>query len=119
MNNTEVIKRFSEAFRKKDIETICDLVAEDYLFEGPMATISSRDGLIEFINNMQMEFSESEHVYIEQGDKVSKSFVVDFSVPPIGGVDMCEVFTLLNGRITHAKMFYDTSLFPKPEDQAA
>lgn len=119
MTNTEVIKRFSEAFGKRDAETINELVVENYVFEGPMATINSRNELIEFMQNMPMEFTESEHTYIEQNNKVSKSFVVDFAVPPIGAVDMCEVFTLEDGKITHAKMFYDTALFPKPEEQAA
>ena len=84
-----------------------------------MATINSQNELIEFMQNMPMEFTESEHTYIEQNNKVSKSFVVDFAVPPIGAVDMCEVFTLEDGKITHAKMFYDTALFPKPEEKAA
>lgn len=119
MSNTDIVKKFSDAFCRGDIGAIKQVVAENYSFKGPMMQLEGREALIAFIENMPMVMSEKNSTYIEQGDTVVKQCRFEFSVPPIGLQEMCEVFTLKDGKITKAQLYYDTAAFPKPEQQAA
>lgn len=116
MSNVEIVKRFSKAFFDKDIDTVKEIVAENYRFKGPMMEMNSREELIDFIQNMPMQASEVKSDYIEQGNQVVKVCTCDFSAPPIGPQDLCEVFTVEDGKIVGNKLFYDTAKFPKPEE---
>ncbi len=118
MSNTDIVKRFAQAFFDKDIDTVKELVAENYSFKGPMMEMNSREELIAFIENLPFEVTEINSSYIEQGNQVVKICRDDFTVPPIGTQDMCEVFTFENGKIVKAQLFYDTAPFPKPENQS-
>lgn len=119
MSNTDIAKRFAQAFFDKDIDAIKDIVAENYSFKGPMMEMNSREELIDFIENLPFEVKEISSSYIEQGNQVVKICRDDFTVPPIGPQEMCEVLTFENGKIVKTQLFYDTAPFPKPEEQAA
>ena len=116
MNNVEIVKRFGEAFFDKDINTVKGIVSENYSFKGPMMEMNSREELIGFIENMPMQASEVKTDYVEQGNKVVKICTFDFTAPPIGPQDMCEIFTVEDGKITGAQLYYDASKFPNPEE---
>lgn len=118
MSNTDIAKCFGKAFFEKDIETVKELVAENYSFKGPMMEMNSREELIGFIENLPFELTEISSSYIEQGNQVVKICRDDFTVPPIGPQDMCEVLTFENGKIVKAQLFYDTAPFPKPDEQS-
>ncbi len=117
MSNIDIIKRFSEAFFDKKIEIINEVVGEDYWFKGPMMQMSSREELIGFIQNMPLYAKETSATYIQQGDMVVKNYTCDFSTPPIGEQELCEIFTVKDGKIIGNKLFYDTAPWPKPDEQ--
>lgn len=109
MSHTEIVKRFGRAFFEKDIDAINSIVAENYWFKGPMMDINSREELVDFIRSMPMEGEEIQADYIEQNDKVVKVYTCDFSVPPVGCQELCELFTITDGKIAGNQLFYDTA----------
>jgi len=118
MSNTDIVKRFSKAFFEKNLEIVKELVAENYRFKGPMMEMNSGEELIGFIETMPMEATEISSTYIEQGNQVIKICNFDFTTPPIGPQDMCEIFTIEDGKILKSQLFYDTAPFPKPKEAA-
>lgn len=114
--NTEIVKCFAKAVLDKDVDAIKEIVAENYRFKGPMMEMKSREEMISFVQNLPIQAKEIESDYIEQGNRVVKIFKFDFTVPPIGTQEMCEIFTLENDKIVSVKLFYDASKFPKPEE---
>jgi len=109
MSHTDIVKSFSKAFFGKDIATINSIVAENYWFKGPMMEINSREELVGFIQDIPMEGEEVQADYIEQGDKVVKVYTCDFSAPPVGRQELCEIFTITDGKIAGNQLFYDTA----------
>jgi ketosteroid isomerase-like protein len=114
MSPTDIVNRYTEAFDAGDMSTVESLLADDFRFEGPLMTASSRKEFFEQLAQFEMTARTVVRHQIANGSTVARLFDFELSAPVHTSIPMAEWLEVENGKITASRLFYDPSRFPKP-----
>lgn len=114
MTPTDIVNRYTEAMDSGDLQAAESLLAEDFRFEGPLMSASSRQ---QFFHQLaQFEMTARTHVrrQVANGSTVARLFDFQLTAPVQTTIPMAEWIEVANGRITSSLLFYDPARFPTP-----
>lgn len=114
MTPIDVVNRYTEAFDSGDLATVESLLDEDFQFQGPLMTATSRKEFFEQLSQFDMTAKTVVHRQIANGSSVARLFDFEMTAPARTTIPMAEWLQVEDGRIVSAKLFYDPALFPKP-----
>jgi ketosteroid isomerase-like protein len=110
---TSVVNAYLDAFSGGDLDAAYELVAEDFVFRGPMlqsdgkaAFVEGSSGLRPIVRGHRMlrQFAD--------GDEVCSIYDFDIETPAgAGSVTMSEWSTVRDGKLTSARLVFDTAAF--------
>jgi len=104
-----IIEAYYEAFEKKDLALVRTMLDDAFTFDGPMMQASSADDMMVKMKEFDCEYSSTIHRIMVDGDHVAVNLTCSFGSPMEVSVDMSEWFTVRDGKILSAKLFFDAS----------
>lgn len=109
----DVVNAFLTAFSSGDLDTAYGLVADDFVFRGPML---QSDGKQAFVDGSQgLAPIVRGHRMLRQfvdGDDVCSIYEFHVETPGgAGSVTMCEWNTVRDGRLASTRLVFDTAAF--------
>jgi hypothetical protein len=111
MTAMETVKRYLDAFfgGGPNLETIRNLLTDDFTFQGPLMTASNADDFIKQLEGMgsNMEMQAEIHCLIDDGERVAALY--DFRGPH-GNISFAEWYWIKRDKISAIKLHYD----PRP-----
>lgn len=114
MSPTDVVNRYTEAFDAGDMRTVQSLLADDFRFEGPLMTASSRQEFFEQLAQFEMTARTVVRRQIANGSTVARLFDFELTAPAQITIPMAEWLEVEDGKIVASRLFYDPTRFPKP-----
>jgi len=114
MSPAEIVNRYTEAFDAGDLPAVESLLAEDFRFEGPLMSASSRQEFFTQLAQFEMKARTVVLRQISNGSTVARLFDFQLTAPKQTTIPMAEFLEVENGKIVSARLFYDPSRFPKP-----
>jgi hypothetical protein len=114
MSTADVVNRYTEAFDARDLRTVESLLAEDFRFEGPLMSASSRQEFFEQLAQFEMTATTIVRRQIANGSTVARLFDFEMTAPARVRIPMAEWLEVEDGRIVSSQLIYDPSRFPKP-----
>ena len=110
---SEVFNDYLSAFESGDMDRARALVADDFSFEGPMLQVDGKDAFFEAVSDMASIFKG--HTILKQfedGNEVCSIYDLEIEAPGgAGSVTMSEWCTVQDGRLTSARLVFDTAAF--------
>ncbi len=110
---SEVFNEYLSAFGSGDMDRARALVADDFSFEGPMLQVDGKDAFFEAVSDMASIFKG--HTILKQfedGNEVCSIYDLEIEAPAgAGSVTMSEWCTVQDGRLTSARLVFDTAAF--------
>ena len=110
---SEVFNDYLSAFESGDMDRARALVADDFSFEGPMLQVDGKDAFFEAVSGLASIIKG--HTILKQfedGDEVCS--IYDFEIETragAGSVTMSEWCRVRDGRLTSARLVFDTAAF--------
>ncbi|PCJ82512.1 MAG: hypothetical protein COA49_00140 [Bacteroidetes bacterium] len=118
MNNSnqalKVVKGFFEAINKGDFEEASGFMSSEHVYEGPMFSTNNPTDYFEMLSKFEMEFAVETLDLIAADNFVTHVSILKVLSPVQAEIPCCEVFDIVEGKITKQRFFFDTSLFPAP-----
>lgn len=117
-NSTDIVRRYIEAFDKRDMATARALLRDDFKFTGAIMTANGADQFFEMVAGMPDGTRTVTRRMLADGDSVVHEFF--FELPGAAGVSvpMCEIFDVADGKIAACNLYFDTAKFPQAEEAA-
>ena len=114
--NREVLERFFEAFRRRDIDALADLVYDDYVEEYPQSgeRIRGKHNVRAVTENYPGLPSLIEHSYVLSGDLGVMKMTLEYEGKR---VYVCEIVDFEEGKMKRARAYY-AEPFEAPEWRA-
>ncbi len=110
---SEVFNDYLSAFESGDMDRARALVADDFSFEGPMLQVDGKDAFFEAVSDLASIIKG--HTILKQfedGDDVCSIYDFEIETPAgAGSVTMSEWCTVRDGRLTSARLVFDTAAF--------
>lgn len=112
MENKALIEQYYSAFAKHDLNEARTMLADNFTFRGPIMEASSADDMMEKMSAFGCDYKSEVHDMLCEKDRVVVNFTCTFSAPFEATLDMCEWFTIRDGKIASSELFYDASKMP-------
>jgi ketosteroid isomerase-like protein len=112
------VTAYYEAFGRKDLQQLREVLAPDFSFKGPLMAFDSAEAFVQAISSMPFEATIEGSRFISDGPRVAHAFLWRMTAPAQAEIPMCEVFELAGGKIRSAELYYDARLFPAPNTGA-
>ncbi len=106
----KTVTAYYDAFRRKDLKTLREVLAPDFTFKGPLMAFDSPDKYVEAMGQMPFQATVEGSRFIADGDRVAHAFLWKMTAPAKADVPMCEVFEVSGGKIRSSELFYDARL---------
>jgi hypothetical protein len=116
-NSVEIATDFTKAWTTGDFETVRSLVADDVVFQGPMATVQGADDYIASLEKLQ-ENVRGARIIAAFGDDDSALLMYDLITKTAGPITCAKLLTIKQGRIIADKLTFDPRKLldaPKPK----
>lgn len=114
----ETVKKYYEAFGRKDMKRLRELLTSDFTFKGPLLVASSPDEFVAAMKQMPFEATVSGSRFIVENNRVAHSFVWSMTAPAKADIPMCEILEISDDKVQSSELYYDARLFPKPPEVA-
>lgn len=114
----KTVGAFYEAFGRKDLKALRDLLAPNFTFKGPLMAFDNPESYVAAMAQLPFEAKILDSRFIADDDRVAHIFTWRMTAPAKAAIPMCEVFELKGGKIRSSELFYDSKLFPIPKAQA-
>ena len=114
MTPIDIVNRYTQAFDEHDMATVESLLAEEFEFDGPLMTATSRQEFFEQLARFDLTAKTVVRQQIATGSTVARLVDFEMTAPAQVTIPIAEWLEVEDGRIVSAKLFYDPSLFPKP-----
>lgn len=108
----EVIRSFYVALSSRNSEKLRSVLADDFRFVSPMATLESPEEYVGMVSGFG-GWVETEQFIIE-GDAVVHRFTLHMMEPAVADIPVCDVFTIKNGIISTVRAYNNPADFPMP-----
>ena len=121
MTEKDIVKTYLAAFYRehKELDVIEGLLAEDFVFVGPMATFHGREPFMKFIREIGPQKNQIEiHKIVADAGEVAVFHDFRSETPVIGPLPFAEWYSLQGGKITSLRLYFDAREFaPLLQDQ--
>jgi ketosteroid isomerase-like protein len=107
------VNAYLTAFTSGDFEAAYALIADDFVFEGPMLQSTGKEAFVEGSQGLQpIVRGHTMHRQFADGDEVCSFYDFDVQTPAgSGSVTMAEWNVVRDGRLTSARLVFDTAAF--------
>lgn len=112
MESKQIVENYYSAFAEHDLGKARTMLADDFTFKGPVMEASSADDMMAKMSAFGCDYESNVHGMIADGDRVAVNFTCTFKAPFQGVFDMCEWFTVRDGKIAKSELFYDATKMP-------
>lgn len=103
---------FYSALAQRDEKALRSMLAEDFSFRGPMMQFDDPDSFTKMMVSFPFEAIASGSRFIVDGNSVAHIFRWEVSAPAKAEIPMCEILTVMKGKVLRSELFFDTKLFP-------
>ncbi|GMQ85858.1 MAG: hypothetical protein BMS9Abin07_1426 [Acidimicrobiia bacterium] len=113
MSNAAVVRTYLDAFTSGDIDGAMDLIADDFSFAGPIVQSEGKQAFVEGSQAAQAIAKGYTMLrQFEDGDDVVSLYEFELGAPATPGtVLMSEWNTVRHGKLTSARLVFDTAQF--------
>lgn len=103
----EIARAFIEAWASSDMATVSGYVADDIVYEGPMAQADGIDAYLEAVSGFSELVTELE-IIAALGDQEQALIMYDMTTGPFGKLRAAEHLLITDGKIKKSTLVFDT-----------
>ncbi|PZG44217.1 hypothetical protein C1I98_17440 [Spongiactinospora gelatinilytica] len=117
-NPAEIAVEFIEAFGRRDLTTMSDLVAPNIVFESPRGTIEGAPAVLEAIGQFAGAVVDVKILSVLGGAEEAM-IMYDMVTGPFGTLRAADHLLVRDGRITTDRLVFDTHELRRAADSAS
>ncbi len=108
----ETVNAFYEAFGRKDLKKLREVLAPDFTFKGPLMSFNNPDTFVQTMASLPFEATVEDSRFVVDGNRVAHAYLWKMTAPAKADIPMSEFFEISGKQISSIQLFYDSKLFP-------